>query len=284
MPELYNPQYAVNLQSVTARPQFRVGLQGGPKTGKTYAATRFPNPVVVNFDRGLTGHIGENILDIPFYNPSFVDQYAKREGSQAPPNKKDALLVWLFKEGPKFSPEQTLIFDAITGIEAAHNTQYNLAPWITKNGKVDEWGIYKSNNQYFSDLGDLMKSLQCNVVMIAHETPDRDKNGDLNGLVRPLLAGQAGDKIASFFTDWFRCRALGKPTTPEQTEKAKKFLGVTDNAAWQEWMSSGSKDTFYFWQTQSDEVCQCGATSLKDAPKYMIAGYSSFEKYRKKIS
>jgi len=281
---MYTPTYMVSLDKAPHDPQIRLGIQGPPKVGKTWAALTFPNPVVLNLDRGLGAHVGRSdVFEVPFYNPTFADSIIKRAGTSNPPNRKDAILKWLGTEALKLAKEQTLIIDGSTGLESAHDTQYNLEPWITKQGKIDEWGLYKSKNQYFGDITDALKSLQCNVVYICHETVDRDKDGNLSGGVRPLLQGQAGDKLAGNFTDWFRAHAFEKPTTPEQIEKTMKFF-LIDRATLSMWMSKSPNQTMYLWQTTSDNIAKCGTSSLVNAPKFIAADYKTFLSYRRKTA
>ena len=276
---IYLPPGSVSLSSVTERPQIRLGLQGYPKTGKTWAALTFPNPIVLNLDRGLGAHVGKaNVHEIPMYAPAFVDSVVKRNGAVCPPNRKDAVTKWLSTEALRLKRGQTLVIDGSTSLELAHDTQFKLDDRPNSNGVYDQWGVYKSKNVYFAEITTYLKSLECDVVYICHETPDRNKNGDLNGLVRPLLAGQAGDKLAGEFTDWFRTNTIGKPKTPEEVEKFKKFFGLTAEG-FKEWMDKSTTDTVYYWQTSGDDIAKCGSSSLVNAPKYVLADYTTFSKY-----
>lgn len=285
---LYIPPGTQSLDKVTVLPQVRCGIQGYPKTGKTFAAMTFPNPVVMNLDRGLGAFIGRpDIIDVPFYNPAFVDSVMKltipayRRDEKKPANVRDAVLIWLSKEAPKLTSEQTLVLDGNTGLESAHDRQYNEEPAVV-NGKIDKWGIFRQRNTYFNDVWDALKTLSCNVVYLCHETADRDTDGGLNGLVRPLLGGQAGDKLAGAMTDWVRSYAFEKPRTEEQLEKALKYFGV-DKATLAEWCKSGSDYSFYLWQCHPDNVAKTGVSSLVNAPKFVLATYDSFKKYRRKL-
>lgn len=283
---MYKPDYMTVLSQEKQRPQIRLGLQGPPKSGKTWAALTFPNPVVLNLDRGLGAHNHRSdVFEVPFYKPEFCDKLVQRNPSAgankpSPPNKKDAILKWLQTEALKLEVDQTLVVDGSTGLESAHDTQYNLEPWITNKGKVDEWGIYKSKNGFFSDICDALKALRCDVVYICHETPDRDKDGNLNGGVRPLLAGQAGDKLASHFTDWFRCHTFAKPRGDEQIKKALAYFNITSET-FKQWSEKSPTDTLYLWQTMADEVAKCGTTTLVNCPKYILADYTSFLQHRR---
>jgi len=278
---MYKPDYMVPLDRITET-QIRLGLQGPPKVGKTWAALTFPNPVVLNLDRGLGAHVGRSdVMEIPFYNPTYVDSVLKRSGAAAPPNRRDAVKKWLMTEGLKLDSEQTLVIDGSTGLQNAYEAEYNVAPVVTKQGSLDEFAIWRMKVEYFGEIVEALKSLRCHVVYICHETPDRDRKGELNGSVRPLLTGQFGDQLASHFTDWYRCHTFTKPKTPEQKDGALKFFGI-DKSTLDEWITRSTTDTLYIWQTSSDEVAKCGTSSLVNCPKYILADYSSFAKYRRK--
>ena len=281
--EIYVPPGLLSLDKIPADPQLRVGLQGPPGVGKTWEALTFPNPIVLNIDRGLGAHVGRSdVIEVPFYDPKFVDSIVKRSGTQAPPNRKDALLVWLNNVGMKLRPHQTLVIDSNTQIEVSFHSEYKLAPVITKSGKVDDFAEWNLKKEYFGELMAMLKSLPCHVVYIAHETADRSKDGELNGMVRPLLTGQFGDQLASHFTDYFRCHAYAKPTPDRMTKFQEVFK--LDAAAVKEWLASTPNETIYLWQTQADEKAASVKTStLVGAPKFVLADYKTFGKYKRQI-
>ena len=77
--EIYKPSGSINLSESQTKPQIRLGIQGPPGSGKTWAALTFPNPVIINLDRGLGAHAGRSdVIDVPFYSGSFVDKIIPR--------------------------------------------------------------------------------------------------------------------------------------------------------------------------------------------------------------
>lgn len=282
--EIYIPNGCKTLADL-AQGQIRLGLQGEPFSGKTTASLTFPNPAILSFDRKTSAHQHRSdVIDIPFYNPFFVDSIVKRAGVQCQPNRKDALLKWLSTEGLKLKSNQTLILDGSTGVEEAYHQWFseNSHLAVTKQGDKNDFIEWRMKNDFFGDLHTALKSLYCNVIYICHECPDRDKKGELNGKIRPLLTGQSGDKLAGNMTDHFRSIAIGKPTNDQQRLKIKEW-GQIDDATLKEWIDSTppTHQTVYLWQTTSDELCECGTSSLYLCPKYVVANYSSFSKYRK---
>lgn len=284
MSELYKPVGAVSLDAPAYNYQLRVGIQGMPGSSKTWASTTFPNPVFVSFDRGLVSHIGrKDIIEIQFYNGQYVDSIVRRSGTAQPPNRKEALVKFLTTEALKLSPEQTLVLDANTGIQTSYHVwwEQNKMTFLTDGGKVDarkEWSLKLG---FYRELFEYLKALSCSFIFIYHESPDRNDKGDLNGQVRPLLTGQFQDEVQSHFTDWYRSVTVEKPKDDAEKDRFKKKFGP-DETLFKEWMKTGTADTLYLWQTQSDSICKC-KTSLV-APKYILADYSSFQKYKRKIS
>ena len=118
----------------------RVGIQGFGGTGKTWAALTFPNPIVLNLDRGLGAHIGRSdVLEIPFYSQTFCKSMLPK---YAYSDLKEIILLWLRSEGMKLSPEQTLIFDSNTSLQNAYHSWFKaneLQLALSKNGQIDSF-------------------------------------------------------------------------------------------------------------------------------------------------
>lgn len=280
-PDVYIPTSCIPLSANTTEQQIRLGLQGEPKVGKTFAALTFPNPIVLNLDRGLGAHAGrDGVHEVPMWDAGFADKIIPRSGVACPPNRRDAIKKWLMTDGQKLTANQTLVFDGGTSLQQAFDSQQRLEPVYTKGGKIDDFAFWKLKVEYFGEIMDLLKSLKSHVVYIAHETPDRDDTGALNGKVRPLLTGQFGDQLASHFTDWFRHLAFAKPSDDAKLAKFKTFFKLDDAQA-KEWIASSPTDSIYVWQTQADELAKCGTSTLVGAPKYILANYNSFAKYKR---
>lgn len=280
---LYIPQHCMTLDRL-GDSQIRSVFQGPAFSGKTTAALTFPNPVALSYDRKVTAHQHrKDVIVVPFFDPEFVDKIHPRSGTKNPPNRKDALITWLNTEGMKLSKEQTLIADNCSEIEKAYHTWFDVNKHlaVTKSGEKNEFIEWRLKNDYFDELHTLFKALKCNVIFIAHEAPDRDKKGELNGKFRPILTGQSGDKLGSNFTDYFRAFVITKPSTPEQMKKVKEWAKIDDSTL-QEWVASTPPihQSIYLWQTCEDEQCDCGTSSLRNCPKYILANYSSFKKYQ----
>lgn len=274
---MYRPSSAV---AVTGFQQIRLGIQGPPKTGKTYAALTFPNPIVINIDRGLGAHTGRtDVLELPFWDPAFCDKLWARTSGSFVPNRRDAIKKWIQTEGHKLEADQTLIIDGSTGLQNAFHAQAALEPKYTKTGKKDDFAEWQEKVQYFGELLESIKALKCHAVYICHETPDRGKDGELNGKLRPMLTGQFGDQLASHFTDWFRQHANAKAPDISKVNLANWGMSMAEMT---EFMNSFDGNEIYYWQTRPDELANCGSSSLKNQPRFIKADYTSFMKWIKK--
>jgi len=278
--DLYIPKNSVQLSSSPTRPQIRLGVQGPPKTGKSHAGLTFPNPVALSFDRGFGAHTHRtDVYEVPIYDPKFVESLVPRGGVNAPPNRKDATTKWLCTEGAKLTKNQTLMVDGLTGLQNAYTSWYTQNPILSRQGKIDDYAEWRIKVEWFGELCEILKSLRCDVVFVGHETPDRNKEGELNGMVRPLITGQFGDQLASHFTSWFRALVVAKPVENKEVFM-KKYL--CDEATLKEWIASNDTPSIFLWQTISDSVVSCGTSDLVKAPKYVLQDYKTFEKYRRK--
>lgn len=263
--------------------QIRLGIQGPPFVGKTFSALTFPNPVLLSFDKKANAHAHRNdILNVPFYDGAFCKTIINPTKLTGPPNRRDALLKWLDVNGPKFSPEQTLILDNFSGIEEAFHIEYWESPVYTQGMEVNTYAEWDLKIEFFRDLHVLLKATRANVVTITHEQ-DEWKKGASTGKIKALLTGQAGAKLGKNYTDWFAGVTIGKPSKLEQVQKLIEWAGV-DGDTIKEWCASTPKEyqSIHLWQTQSDDQRDCGTSSMYLAPKYVLASYSSFLKYKQK--
>lgn len=280
---LYLPPGCQPLSAIKSLPQIRVGLQGYGGTGKTFAALTFPNPIVVNLDRGLGAHVGrEDVIEVPLYDAAYCKTI---DPNFEPSRKKDLLLTWLEKHGSKLTAEQTLVWDGNTPTQNAYHVWYeaNKHRFLTNQGKINEFAEWNQKIPYYSTMFDMFKSLPCHVVFICHEV-DKKEGGKYAGKVRPLLTGQMGDELVSHFTDFFRQHVSSKPkdvnAVPDDTLK----LWGMNRTEFKAMLDSFKGESVYYWQTQSDDIFDGKTSSMVNPPRFVPATYESFVKYRRKIS
>jgi hypothetical protein len=291
MSDIYIPEGAYTLDKAPTDIQIRLGIQGPSKYGKSWAGTTFPGCIALSYDRGMLSHQGRSdIVEVPFWSDEFIDRIYPRTSQEyrdfktgamriTPPNRMDALIRWVYTEAQKIPSKHTLMLDNNTGIQKAFHQQYWIDPALDNKGELKPWEEFNRKIAHFQDLMVALKSLKCHVVYIAHEMDERDKKNEATGRKRPMLSGAFCSEIQTHFTDWFRAWAVAKPTDEEMRGRfCEKFK--PDNL--EEWMKSSTNDTVYLWQTQSDEEFTCG-TSLINCPKFIVANYNSFLKYRRKV-
>lgn len=283
---IYIPPGAIPLDKVDHNFQLRLGIQGPPGTGKSWSATTFKNPIVLSGDRGLISHMGRaDIIEIPFYNGVYVDSVKKRDGLKCPPNRKEALTEFLSNQALKITKDQTFVLDGGSNIQAWYHIWYrqNKDAFITQKGEEDKYAQWRMKAEYYQEIMDSIKALNCDVIYLSHESPDRDKTGELNGQVRPLLTGQFQDELVGHFTDFFRAITIAKPKVND-LDSLKKFKDTyeLDDASAKEWIGSTPQlhKTIYLWQTCSDSIVKC-KTSLVSCPKFILAHANSFKKYQR---
>lgn len=280
--ELYKPLGSLRLSEVKEIPQLRVGIQGFGGTGKTWSALTFPNPVVLNLDRGLGAHVGRNdVVELPFYRDDFCKTIIP---SFKRSDLKDAILKWLQTSGMKMSPEQTLVFDSNTSLQNAYHTwfkehEYELAS--TKSGQLDGFVEWKTKKQYYSEVMEYLKAIPCHVVFICHEA--EATVGKHTGKLRPLLTGQFADELMIHFTDFFRQIATEKPTDFSKIEKPTlDNWGMKNIAEFKAMCDTFPRKTIYYWTTEGDAVFDGKCSSLVNYPHFMPANHSSFQQYKRK--
>jgi len=275
----YLPPNSITLDK--AKPQqIRLGLQGYPGTGKTWSSLTFPNPIVLDIDRGLGAHLGRNdVVQVPFYDPEFVKTIIPTQGY----NIRDALTYWIDKEGRKLEADQTLILDGISGIESNYHFMWRKQPTLTKTGVIDDRDEWTKKITYFGELTDLLISLRCHVVVITHEAETKTKDNVYDSMkVRPLLTGQAGNRLLSKFTDWFRQHASDKPTPGVAVAEDKLAQWGMNAAEFAAMCKEFPRNTVYYWQTEGDAAFDGKASSLVNFPRYIPANYKNFVKWMKK--
>ena len=228
---------------------WRLGIQGAPGTGKTWAALTFPNPIVLDFDNKLAAHYGrEDVQVIQFWDQKFIAEYLYQPGKSPPkpsmpPNRRDAIKKWLREQAPLIPAGFTLILDSWTTVQNSFDDYTNADPPMSKKGEIDTFAFWGMKLQYSIELAGFLKGLACNVVVIFHEIADRDDEGRLNGKLKPMMQGQFADQLQAHFTDWYRQHANEK--------KRKNADG-----------SYSYEGTEYLWQVKADALANCTASWL----------------------
>lgn len=285
-PKLYIPEGGVTLDKAPFDPQIRLGIQGFGGSGKTFVALTFPNPVVMNLDKGLGAHYGRaDVVDVKFGDPNLIDKLVPRANKQDQPYFKEAITKWLDTEAKKLSPEQTLVEDSTSQMERYYHSWYAknkdmFRGTSGRNNSRAEWG---EKIKYFDEIFELNKQLSCDVVTLVHEMNDRDDTGSISGL-RILITGSVADRIVKEYTDWFRCISVAKPKS--DMEKSNFLAKYCDGkqATMDEFVKSTPAEyhAIHILQTQGDDFFKAKCSSFLNLPKFVVANYNSLSKYRRK--
>jgi hypothetical protein len=258
--QLFKPKEAIPPAKFST---YRVGLQGPPKSGKTWSALSFPNPIVLNLDNNLpVAHpkvrSGE-VTQVPFYDDNFYKTY--ENGKFLPERGKNvvarhyAILKWLRANGPQIKPEQTLILDSMTFLANYVDIFEKDNPSHTKQGKVDEFAPWRHKVEYFTELHEIIKALNCNFVTTIHEQPEYDEDARIIGL-KPCMTGSFASQLAGHYTEWFR-----------QVNEYKQ--------------GKDGETIPYGWMVKSKKIDKCGGNLVSLLPKgvdVIPARYSEIQK------
>jgi hypothetical protein len=264
-----------DFETLTIRPspKYRVGIQGAPGTGKTFAAATFPDPHFLELENtlddaaaGIQHHLGidvSTIKRIKFFNDDWVRQYCKTAGIGVVElagvvNKRDAIKHWILNKGKTIPITSSLILDTWTTLQIFFDQMTVLQPSYTKKGEIDEFAFWDKKITYSEEVMTALESLECNVVVLLHEHQQRDPaTGMLLDKIQPLMQGKFVTYIKKYFPNFFRAKARvrldssGKPVTKDGRD-------VVD----------------YVWQTASDREfdAKCSVVGLS---AYVPATYKS---------
>lgn len=215
-------------------------IVGRPATGKSFAANTFPNPVFLDFDHKAPA--GAKTFD--FWNPIFCDSIVRRVNPNHLPNRRDALLKF-FKdhvvtptESNRLPLDTTLILDSVTAFdESLHQQIRQEGIPVGKSGQPDAFYVWRKKIEFLDDLFTVISAWPGDFICIMHEMPEYDDAGSQTGRVKPLIAGQYADKIASKFNCVFRSRIELDPSTkkpiyvwdvqPTRAFESTNRLGIT---------------------------------------------------------
>lgn len=237
-------------------------LYGPPGTGKTYSALSFPNPIVADFDHKcpmVNPWTKEPVQTLEFWNDDFCDSYARRMDPRLPANRMDAFLVWLRTIGPTLPVDVTLIVDSLTMLGDAAYVSLDLLPRSisSKTGKPDEFELWERLKDFYVGTCSALKTLPCNIVVIAHEEREENDKGQLTGY-KPLTRGKFRNQLASHFTDAYRM-FVQQDTDPNKAGAPKG-------------------DPSFWWYIAPSELFGC-ITSIPRANKQLVlpANYQAWK-------
>jgi hypothetical protein len=218
-----------------------IAIIGAPGSGKSTSCVKssygegFPNRLWLDFDHKLP----PNEASIPFWDAQFCDTQAKRTANNCV-NQRDAFSHWMRQNHDKFTEEQTVILDSVSKLLNGLDQQCNLEKDAQADSKRKHYDFWAHKLRFWQETMTMVKAMKCRVVLIFHETQERNEEGALTGKIKPILDGSYKDQILGDFTDVWHQRC-----NPEK----KTALGLTE-------ISNGRKvfEPGWFWQLLSDEI------------------------------
>lgn len=208
-------------------PKEFIGIIGPPGCGKSTFAALFPNPLFLDWDNKVPP--GKN--RVPFYNPDFLRSITK-QGKDEVPNAALAFQMWI-KANKALLTNETPIVDSWSSYQdACDRYQEYIKP---RDGGADAvFAFYRVKIQHSTNLMQDLRALPQTVIILIHELPERTKDGDLTGKIKPNMEGSFADNMASKLTDFYRLVTYpnnidvttGKATTEKLTENYGRYLQI----------------------------------------------------------
>jgi hypothetical protein len=197
----------------------KVLLVGDAGTKKTILASTFPDPHFVDLDGGMLSVRGKNVKYITIgeketTDPDFLAIYklnAEKKAKQSMFLKaQDLIEYW----ANTLTAQQTLVIDSLTFYsEAALNHVQKL-----ENNK-DARQTYMGAQKLISTTFELLKHLECNVIVTAHRTMVEETEGVISYV--PKTAGKSfALALPSYFDEVWRTSVKTAKVKGAQGEKS----------------------------------------------------------------
>jgi hypothetical protein len=269
--DIYIPPTAKPLDDKDSPQTILIGIQGQPGSGKTVASLTFPNPIILHFDKtDITGLIKSAAIikdvtpyQIPFWSETFIlDTLKQRKTSKGGlVDRREAFTSWLRQENAKFKSNQTIILDSWSSMQDSFdNVTFDASEKVyNTKGEENFYAPWDAKISYSLEVVELLKSFNCNVVVLFHETRERDKKtGEFLEKMQPLMQGKFMTELKRHFPYFVRqhCR---EPLD----EKGQPRKGV---------------DPEYLWQVKSSNDFDCKFIGQPSRPVYLPANYNSLIK------
>jgi hypothetical protein len=180
----------------------------------------------------------------------YDDEYCKKHF----PGKRKANIVteFLKTEAPKFSNEQTIIFDSLSTLGDAVAADLKAVTPNGKDGQMDGFKFWDLWGNWLLEFHTMLAKLQCTIVVCCHEQEIRDsETGRVIGYKWNLAGEKFSNRLGQFYTDCIRQTRVSKDN-PDKT--------VTHT---------------YSWQVQADSLFPLCKTRVSTLQKFVAADYKS---------
>lgn len=231
--------------------QIRLMQVGPPGSGKTYSAvTTFPDPYVIDIDRGLTSP-DIRILEVKSF-PLWDAAYRKTKFNTI---KMSECVIKIITESKSLTASSTLILDSISTLSDGVAADLWAVTPLGKDKQPDGYWFWDNWGDWWLGLCQLLNNLQCNVVVNAHESEVRESDSGKLMFFRWLLAGQKfSPRMSQYFTDVFRMKKFATTSGTGQATTVKEE---------------------YMWQIKADYQFPFAKTRISSDKLYVPATYKS---------
>lgn len=203
----------------------RVIPWGKSGCGKTFGAGTFPRPCFLDYDRGLgtlyapeflKKYPKQKILHRSFVEKSFkgpivtgynaYDDSCKFFDEMMAAGKRDSFDTWVIDSGSmlsEFSQNKAVILLGTKEFGFMSKTHEQALAHNMLVPKIQDYGAERSLVEQFVDM---VLSTDKHVVMVCHEREQKDKAGDLIGIL-PRLTGQSSEAVPLRFDEVYNIQA-----------------------------------------------------------------------------
>jgi len=181
----------------------RVLIYGPAGTKKTTLAGTFPNPHFVDLDGGmmvLKGKKGVNYVTIngrPTTDPDFISLVGQKFSNQDAFTKAQELIE---KWANKLTKEETLVIDSLSFL-SNYTMDYVLTTAKVKQARIQDFGAARA---LIEATLEATKGCECNVVMIAHETFEKDDEQGYMSFMPNTVTKNLATQIPNYFDEVWR--------------------------------------------------------------------------------
>jgi hypothetical protein len=226
-------------------------LKGPPGSGKTHKAARFPKPVIFNFDNNLSGLRSlpaEVKKEIRVVNPR-----KNAKGEDIP-----AIAIWdnfvaQLTAVVSDKTVRTVVIDSLSSLANALEDKILQSSSPALTFKLQQWGDFQ---RYLKWLGEELMNNQSrhfNVVVIAHETVDKDEA--TQAVTYSLnVGGRMKNSFDMFFSDCWRCYTRTVNATPTNPSGVEFRVRTAPTSQFNAKLSLPNVPPDFNWDTDSGKV------------------------------
>lgn len=242
----------MNYESLDSSPStITLLLKGPPGSGKTQKAAQFPSPVLFNFDNNTNG-----LRKLP----AEVQKRIRLVNPRKDMAGKDVQPVFIWDNFVKQleavaadSTVRTIIIDSLSSLANALTDKILKTSAPDSTLKLQQWGDFQRYLKWFGEELLNNKSRNFNVVVIAHESVERDEatqsvSYSLN------IGGQMKNSFDMFFSDCWRCYTKSVNVTPTNPSGVEYRVRLAPTSQFNAKCSLANVPPDILWDVDSQKI------------------------------